>query len=289
MRLPDFENDVALNSLRRVMGADIRDYQTTPPSDIPTIEEIERLASEGIEIPLEDIGILSDGTHAYKGRRVIVYIRDVAEYGTRVSSPKYHLAMCGTLNKMIERGRYRSRYVVATRDDGKFTVQRIKGDAIARNDEALDVCQRCLDQLGYRSFSLRLGRAERAQAVRDFSLREFFGDHGKSCIWAMPRFDANHSPANTYSRRFFLISKALKERRGYRCEGTGCGIDLSHPANRRFLHAHHIDADKSNNDPSNIKLLCIRCHAQEFLHGHVRDSPDYIRFLVRFLHHGKAT
>ncbi len=29
---------------------------------------------------------------------------------------------------------------------------------------------------------------------------------------------------------------------------------------RRWGHLHHVDGDPANNDPSNIRLLCVRCH-----------------------------
>lgn len=282
MKLPDFEIDDELNSLRRAMGAELREYSAAPSSDVLTIEEIERLAGEGIEIPLDDVRVLNDGTHIYKGRRVVVYIRDVAEYGAQVTMPKYHLAMCDTLNKMIVEGRYKKRYVVATRDDGQFSIQRIRGDASVKSEEPLAVCQHCLDELKYKSFSLRLGGFERAEAVRAFSLRGFFEEFGRSCVWAMPKYDATHAPANIYSPHFFRIAKALKQKRGYRCEQVDCKIDLSNREDQKFLHAHYIDADKSDNHPSNIKLLCIRCHALEFQHAHVRDNPDYSRFCAKF-------
>src|SRR5262245_48023841 len=123
MKLPDFEADIGLNALRTAMGASLREYTAGPSSDVLTIEEIERLAGEGIEIPLDDVRILNDGTHFYKGKRVIVYIRDVAEYGGRISMPKYHLAMCDTLAKMIEEGRHKKSYGVGTRSDGKLRIR----------------------------------------------------------------------------------------------------------------------------------------------------------------------
>ena len=282
MKLPNFEEDVVLNLLRKAMGAELRDYSPAPPSDVLTIEEIERLAGEGIDIPLDEVRVLNDGTHVYKGRRVIVYIRDIAEYGTRVSMPKYHLAMCSTLNTMIEEGRYQKRYVVATRDDGKFSIQKIRGDTVAKTDEELNVCQQCLDELKYKSFSLRMDRKLRTNAVREFSIKAFFDEFGKSCVWATPRFDAMHAPSNVYSPHFYKIAKTLKERRGYRCEQVNCGIDLTAPTNQRFLHAHHVNADKSDNHPSNIKLLCIRCHASEFQHSHMKENPDYALFCIMF-------
>jgi hypothetical protein len=282
VKLPNFEDDADLNALRRAMSAELRDYCAAPPSDVLTIEEIERLAGEGIEIPLDQVQVLNDGTHFYKGRRVIVYIRDVAEYGNRVSMPKYHLAMCSTLYTMIDEGRYQRRYVVATRDDGRFSIQRIRGEAVIKSEEELDICQQCLDELKYKLFSLRMNRDARIKMVRGFSIREFFDEYGKSCVWATPTFDAVHAPANVYSHQFYRVAKSLKDRRGYRCEEIDCHLDLSSPQDRRFLHAHHVNADKSDNHPSNIKLLCIRCHANEFQHSHLKDSPDYHIFCQRF-------
>jgi len=282
MKLPDFESDPDLNSLRRAMGAELRDYSPPPPIGALTNEEIELLASEGIEIPLDEVGVLNDGTHVYKGRRVIVYIRDVAEYGARVSMPKYHLAMCSTLNTMIDEGRYQKRYVVATREDGKFSIQRVRGETVIKTVEALDVCQQCLDELKYKSFSLRMDRAHRAEAVRSFSVKSFFEEFGKSCVWATPRFDAVNAPSNVYSHQFYRIAQALKDKRGYRCEQIDCRIDLSAPENRRFLHAHHLNADKSDNHSTNIRLLCIGCHASEFQHSHMKIHPDYAVFRAKF-------
>lgn len=282
MKLPSFDDDAALNALRRAMGAQLRDYSPPPLSSVLTIEEIERLAGEGIEIPLDQVSVLNDGTHIYKGRRVIVYIRDVAEYGGRVSLPKYHLALCTTLNLMIEEGRYQKRYVVATRDDGKFSIQRVRGETVVKTDEALDICQQCLDELNYKSFSLRMARDRRTRAVREFSIKAFFEEFGKSCVWATPRFDSVHAPTNVYSQQFYQIAKSLKAKRGYRCENMSCRINLSAPEDRRFLHAHHLDADKFDSHPTNIRLLCIRCHADEFQHSHMKENPDYARFCAKF-------
>jgi hypothetical protein len=63
VKLPDFDADIELNSLRKAMGAGLRDYSAAPSSDVLTVEEIERLAGEGIKIPIDEVGVLNDGTH----------------------------------------------------------------------------------------------------------------------------------------------------------------------------------------------------------------------------------
>ena len=59
--------------------------------------------------------------------------------------------------------------------------------------------------------------------------------------------------------------KAVKERsmkirllelRGPRCER--CGY-----AQVEILHVHHRDRDRSNNDASNLELICPNCHYEE--------------------------
>jgi hypothetical protein len=190
--------------------------------------------------------------------------------------------MCDTLSRMIDQGRYKKRYVVAARDDGQFRIHKIQNGKIAiDSDEKLDVCQNCLQELNYEEFT-QLDWPAKRNRVKAFSVQKFFTEYGQSCVWAMPKYDSEHAPPNIYSAHFYRIAKAIKEQRGYRCENRTCRIDLSSAENRRFLHAHHVDADKSDSHPSNIRLLCIRCHASEFQHSHLRDSPDYDTFCRKF-------
>src|SRR6516164_1362922 len=263
MKLPDFLTDHDLNELRKTMQAELGRYQPASLS-ILTAEEIEQLQTEGIEIPIDNVQVLNDGTFIYKGRRVIVHIRDVAEYGDRYTLPKFHLAMCSTLETMMEKGKYQKRYVVSTRDDGIFKIHRIRNEKIRKSDERLDICQNCLEQLHYEGFSLQMNSQKRTMAVQKFSIKSFFDEFGRSCVWATPKYDDLHAPPNLYSVHFYRIAKAIKEQRGYRCQNSTCQLDLSHPDDRRFLHAHHIDGDKSDSHPSNIRLLCIGCHADQF-------------------------
>ena len=148
--------------------------------------------------------VLNDGTHYYSGR-VIVYIRDVAEYGGRVSLPKIPCYV-RHFESNDRRGRYKKRYVVATRDDGKFSVQRIRSDQVLKTDEALDVCQHCLEELNYKSFTLRMSSEERTRIVRSFSIQGFFTERGKSCVWATPTFDST-------PRRTFIARNSISLRR----------------------------------------------------------------------------
>jgi len=210
MKLPDFLTDHELNELRKVMRAELGGYQPASLS-ILTAEEIEQLQTEGIEIPIDNVQVLNDGTYVYKGRRVVVHIRDIEEYGDRYSLPRFHLAMCSTLGQMIEHGRYQKRYVVSTRDDGRFRIHRIRNGNIKKLEEPLDVCQNCLEELHYENFSLQMSASKRKMAVQKFSLKTFFDEFGRTCVWATPRYDDKHAPPNVYSVQFYRIAQAIKE------------------------------------------------------------------------------
>jgi len=50
----------------------------------------------------------------------------------------------------------------------------------------------------------------------------------------------------------------------YRC--VTCSIVLVQ-AESRFLHVHHRNGQKHDNADTNLKVLCIACHAEEPMHG----------------------
>lgn len=60
-------------------------------------------------------------------------------------------------------------------------------------------------------------------------------------------------------RKIGSLRKILIEERGNSCEN--CGIDkwINFPI---ILEMDHIDGDRTNNDKSNLKLLCPNCHSQ---------------------------
>ena len=122
MKLPNFYHFEPLNSLKERMGLS-REALGTLDVHIDasrlTATELERLTSQdGLDIALEDLRILDDGTLAYKDSRVLLYIRDVNVMLNQVPQPRYHLANCSTLRQMRVKRRFKHRYVVSTRLDG---------------------------------------------------------------------------------------------------------------------------------------------------------------------------
>src|SRR6185437_6474991 len=111
-----------------------------------------------IEIPLDEVRVLEDGTLAYKNQRVVLYIRDVKQYRrsqpTDADLPRFHVADCDKLKEMRSNNRY-ERYVVATRDTGVFTINFKPQGAqrFIKSDKQLCVCQLCLRRLDWDNFS----------------------------------------------------------------------------------------------------------------------------------------
>lgn len=55
------------------------------------------------------------------------------------------------------------------------------------------------------------------------------------------------------------VSEAYRTKKNWTCEK--CKLNLKE--DRRYLHTHHKDGDKLNNNRSNFECLCILCHAFE--------------------------
>jgi hypothetical protein len=281
VKLPNFISDPQFNELRRQMGnAPLGDLILTVGSDRLTMAELETLVTGGIELQsLDELRVLADGTLAYKDRRVLLYIRDVPNYGRRSRDelPKFHVSNCQKLRDMRAQRRF-NRYVVATRDDGKFQINLIQDRSETRTSfEELRVCQYCLGEIQYENFSHNLARATRAKIVSAFTVKRFFE------LWPVALVDGTGldtdatAPLNDYSGDFGLHAGAAKERAGFRC--TVCSVDLSPLSLRQYLHAHHENGLKFDNRAENLRVLCIRCHSDQPGHGHMRSLPQFKAFI----------
>ena len=47
---------------------------------------------------------------------------------------------------------------------------------------------------------------------------------------------------------------------------------------QRYLHVHHINGLKYENNDENLKAVCVHCHALEPSHGHVTAMRQYREF-----------
>jgi hypothetical protein len=220
-----------------------------------TLDETQKLGREGLEVDKEDVILLDDCTLSYKNRRVLVYIRDVSQYGDRVFDPKFHFSDCRTLQQMRRDLRF-ARYVIATRDDGLFRLQYIGSGRWA--DRSLDVCQNCLDRLTYKGFQRGMQPHARRKAVDGFSIIEFFELYPKTLHRVIPAYSDQTAPTNDYNPGFALRSDAARRARNWTCET--CSISLSDISMHRYLHIHHKNGQKYDDAETNWKAVCLHCH-----------------------------
>lgn len=280
MRLPNFYSFDALNELRRRMGIPQEVYGTFSSGTAShrlTADELDRLTSgEGIDVDFDQLVVLPDGTFAYKDSRVLLYIRDVHVHGDRDREPRYHVSHCETLKEMRRRGRFHIRYVIATELNGVFKLNLISDGQRRTEKRRLAVCQNCLAELGFDGFDRQWARVQRKEFVREFTPERFFGVYPRSLHFELPGFAEDTAPINDYTHDFDEIGSRLKRELGWQCEKCR---NVLEGGMRQYLHTHHLNGDRSNNNRSNLKVLCIACHADEPRHHHIRRTPQYREFM----------
>jgi hypothetical protein len=163
--------------------------------------------------------------------------------------PRYHIANCAKLTEMKQAGRF-NRYIVAARSDGRFEVNIIANGTVRSEVMDLSVCQLCLAFIRFRGFGMSLPREERVNRVMAFSLEDFFALYPRSLHESLPRYSSDDAPVNRYSEDFEAVSRTLRESLGWRC--TLCGIDLSAPDRRKWLHVHHKNGLRHDNRVQNL-------------------------------------
>ena len=206
-----------------------------PPDELgnlrgATRDEIGQLGTAGLEVEIDEVVQLPDGTLSYKDRRVLLYIRDTSQYRDDYSDPRFHIADCFTLRQMRENGRS-SRYVIANRDDGFFIVNFVNRNK--QQDKRLYVCQHCLERLNYKGFRAGMSKGSKSQAVKKFLITDFFAAYPKTLHHSIPTHDELTAPLNDYTQDFSRISLAYRERRKWTCES--CEIQLSKPDMQALL------------------------------------------------------
>lgn len=239
--------------------------------------ELERLTSpDGLEIKFDQITILPDGTLSYKNSRVILYIRDVATYSGQNTEPKFHISNCATLQRMRSDGKF-NRYVISTRIDGQFTINRIQNNKSISQLSDLKVCQNCLAKLNFDGFSGGIQHPEKKNIVQNFKIGDFFNKYPMSLFLDTPQYNSDNSPINAYPKNWNDISRQFRERAGWRC--NKCLILLREQHLQKFLDVHHKNGLKFDCRDDNLEAICIGCHAEEPDHAHMKVNQRYNEFI----------
>lgn len=262
-------NFSALLSSVNIMGANKRKFSLD--SMLPDLEEIDVQLKKGLSVDISDITILDNGLLSYKGRQVLLYIKDhgwnvIAAINNGSSGKKYHVSYCKTLEEMKSKGRY-ERYVANNDIDGFFLIDGKNQDTqkYTEGKAELKVCKNCLKHLNYNQYK---EKSSLDHVFRDFSLKEFFINY-QTFFKHQPKYKASEIKS-AYTDDWPEISRGYKESVKWACEG--CHLKLKkHP---KLLQIHHINGVKQDNSGLNLKALCLECHAQEPNHHHMKISVD---------------
>ena len=238
------------------------------------IKERKQFENEGLDIDLSDVFstnngelfiILKDGSI----RKAIIHIVDISSWPDKWGYPRFHIYSCKKIAEMKSTNK-KNRYKASSRKDGLFYL--IKKER--KWYEALEICQFCL--------TLYNSQFKVQKTKKNFPLQEYIKKTIRHSWFADISIDHCTVP-NNYTESWQAISKTIKKQHKYLC--FTCGRDFSAPECKKFLHAHHINADKRDNTRGNLKVLCIECHSKEHNHSHIKQSREYKEYLKSHCRH----
>jgi hypothetical protein len=186
---------------------------------------------------------------------------------------KFHILKCTTIEG-AERNGWADRYKGSKRTDGRFFYRFLKDNQVLseQNNQKLNVCKNCL--------KLVAKQTGKNLTVDNFDLNSFFEVHEELNNLNQNVQSEMACAPNVYQADWSDISIRYKNINKYQCQGINCtNPDLSDPALRKYLHTHHKSFDKTNNQISNLEALCVKCHAEQPHHSHLKTSPDYKAYL----------
>ena len=232
--------------------------------------------AQGIEIDESDFKNKVknvDGFLVHENNLILVYIRDNTYKKKNIAmikenpdeANKFHIHWCKTMRKMDSIKRLNNRYVMTRRDDGLFPIETNDeyGIDVGTYMAKLNVCKYCLDEAKYHGYDRGLPKSQREKHVADFNIKEFFEEVGNSKRYKKePTKTADIKATSYYSKNNAEIAKDLKEKKQYECED--CKVLLREAGHRQYLQMHHLNLDKTDNNPHNLKILCIDCHINSY-------------------------
>ncbi|MCB4800252.1 HNH endonuclease family protein [Neotamlana laminarinivorans] len=276
MKLINFYEYQELSSLLEKMGAELKPMESNVAWNGIDDEKLKELLQTGeTEISINEIDII-DGLINYKGENVIIYIRDQYEkYYER--GYKFHLSNCRTIENARQNNRT-SRYVVSLKTDGYFKINLLRDDVVIQRDlnEPLTVCKNCLTNLNFKGYADKT-QSQKTQIFKNFKLSDFFNYYNDrpQNLNLFGFLNDNQAPINVYAHNFDKLSLQFRQKQKFVC--ASCKLNLSEY--QKYLHVHHKDGNKANNNILNLEALCIECHSNQPEHSRLKYNPDYTAFM----------
>jgi hypothetical protein len=192
--------------------------------------------------------------------------------------PRFHFAYCKKLDEMRQSGRWQ-RYVVAAPMNGLFSVNIIGRGSPKKSEEKLSVCRYCLESLRWEDFSIQnMSEAKKQSIVSSFDINKFYDKYPRDLITVIPEHTSDTAPINDYPDNWGDISQKKKKAADFRCQSPSCRIRVK-ASESKYLHVHHENGMKNDCSDNNLKVLCIKCHAEQPMHDHMKSLPEYEEFI----------
>lgn len=215
------------------------------------------------KMEFRDDGIFVLGSNG-RERQVFLYKKDyhIQQYG----KPRFHICKCETIEEFIYSGRFRQHYVRANTEP--VPVIDLDDGWITKEVYSLPLCNYC---------------------------RKIIGGYGSinttQFVEMLKAANTNHEEDNVeldlfgYVKDWENISRQLREEQNYKCEK--CGLKIEDDYDKQYVHVHHVNGDKLNNNKENLKCLCLYCHAHVDKHHYKRlttgaNKYAYISFVDRY-------
>jgi len=195
--------------------------------------------------------------------QVFLYKRDyrLERYG----KPRFHICRCRVIDEFITSGGFNDHY--RRTNSEPVMVANMDNGYLPEEVDELPLCKFC------GSLIRQYGTITSREFVE--TLREANG--GQEEQQELDLFG--------YTRDWDSVSREYRTEHNYTCEV--CGLKIEDDYDRQYMHVHHVNGDKLNNDESNLKCLCLYCHAHVDEHHYKRLTTGankfaYVSFVDRY-------
>jgi hypothetical protein len=229
--------------VKNQLGVDSDSVKSTfkPITETFTSTELEK----NVELRNEGIYFIDDKGNRHKG---FLYIESGYSQRTieeaKTSVPKFHVVNCETIEGQKVRKNFNGHYVFSNE---KIEMED-RYDGVVKEPTVCGNCAKLTDKV-YRGMTT-------SQYKQDVILSE--EGEGNFVESDLPK----SIPTNFwgYTHDWDETSRNYRIKQLFTCEE--CGINLnSNYTNGYYLETHHIDGNPKNNDDTNLKCLCVLCHA----------------------------